>query len=128
MIDRSAYPVHADLLDQVADSTEERDNVRRILGEPFTGADHFADASKMIAEHRRATWPIAPANHAHRYSACASGPCQGGRKLCPSPEACMRADEPRPQPRAGDLVLAAALFLGVWAAIVLTLIASGVRL
>lgn len=124
MIDRSAYPGHGDLLAQVAESEAEEREVRRILGTRLTAAE-LDDA---IAANRSAHWPIAPANHAHRYSACESGPCQGGRKLCPSPEACMRSDESRPQPRAGDLVLAAALFLGVWAAIVFALLAAGVAI
>ena len=79
--------VHLDLLDQVADSAAERDAVRRILSEPLTEAD--LDAQQRW---KAAPWPFAPANHAHRFSACVSGPCEQGRKLCPSPEACLRAD------------------------------------
>lgn len=33
------------------------------------------------------------------YPACESGPCARGTKLCPSPEACQRAEEPaKPAP------------------------------
>lgn len=92
--------VHLDLLDQVADSAAERDAVRRILSEPLTEAD--LDAQQRW---KAAPWPFAPANHAHRYSACVSGPCDQGRKLCPSPEACLRADraEPGEEARANRL-------------------------
>jgi hypothetical protein len=87
---------HIDLLAQVADSTEERDNVRRILG-GMTEDD--LDAQERF---KRAPFPIGAANHAHRYSACQSGPCAGGTKLCPTPAACQCA-EGRPATERGDI-------------------------
>lgn len=128
MIDRSTYQTHADLLDKVADSTAERDEVRRILGERLTESElDDAIASKRREDAWRASpWPYAPANHAHRYSACKSGPCEGGTKLCPSPEACQCCERDDRIARAGAgivLVVVAALMT---AAIVATaLIASG---
>jgi hypothetical protein len=74
MNDRSAYPVHADLLAQVADSEAEEREVRRILA-PLTDAElsarnaaRLGDVESAVAAYKRAPWPIAPANHAHRYA------------------------------------------------------------
>ena len=115
------YQAHNDLLSQVADSREERDNVRRILG-GLTERD--LDAQEAW---KRAPFAHGPANHAHRYSACQSGPCAGGRKPCPSAEACQMAaaDPPRPPMRGGDLLCLIALALAGWGAIALTLLAMG---
>jgi hypothetical protein len=104
------YQAHADMLKQAADSTAERDEVRRILGE-------------AQAAYKRQPWPYAPSNHAHRYSTCKDGPCQQGRKPCPTPDACQMPE--RPSPRSGDLWLVTALILAGWAAVVLTLVAVG---
>lgn len=112
---------HIDLLSQVADSTEERDNVRRIL----TGlTERDLDAQEAW---KRSPWPATQHNHAHRYSACQSGPCQQGRKLCPTPEACQMAaaDPPRPPMRGGDFLRLLGIALAGWAAIALTLLAMG---
>ena len=110
-----------DLLDQVADSTEERDAVRRILSEPL--AEHELDTLGRYAS--AAVYPI-------RYSACANGPCAQGRKLCPTPQACQLgegdADPPRTPMRRGDALRLALLVLASWAAIAATLYAMGVRL
>ena len=83
--DRLTHRTHADLLDQVTDDEAEKRNVRRILGAPLPLREEDLDAHQR---YLLAPFPVAPANHAHRYSACRSGPCQQGRKLCPSPEAC----------------------------------------
>lgn len=100
-----------DLLDQVADSTEERDAVRRILSEPL--AEHELDTLGRYAG--AAVYPI-------RYSACANGPCAQGRKLCPTPQACQLgegdgADPPRAPMRRGDTLRLVLLGLASWAAI-----------
>lgn len=112
---------HIDLLAQVADSTEERDNVRRILS-GLTEAD--LDAQE---KWKRAPFPIGATNRAHSYSVCRSGPCEGGAKLCPSPEACQLGDE-RPPLRAGDFWRVVALVVASWAAVAAVLLALGVRL
>jgi hypothetical protein len=100
--------VHLDLLAQVADSTEERDNVRRIL--------HGLTEADLDAQQRwkRSPWPYSPANHAHRYSAC-SGPCEQCRRPCPCPDSCQEPE--REPPRAGDLLRVASLLLIGWAAV-----------
>lgn len=109
-----------DLLDQVADSTEERDAVRRILSEPL--AEHELDTLGRYTG--AAVYPI-------RYSACANGPCAQGRKLCPTPQACQLgegdADPPRTPMRRGDALRVILLGLAAWAAIAATLYAMGVR-
>jgi hypothetical protein len=107
------YQAHNDLLSQVADSTEERDNVRRILG-GLTEAD--LDAQQAW---KRSPWPYSPANHAHRHSAC-SGPCEQGRRPCPCPDSCQEPE--RDSPRAGDLLRTVALFLAAWAVVATVLL------
>ena len=110
-----------DLLDQVAESTEERDAVRRILSEPL--AEHELDTLGHYAS--AAVYPI-------RYTACANGPCAQGRKLCPTPQACQLgegdADPPRTPMRRGDALRVILLGLAAWAAIAATLYAMGVRI
>ena len=118
---------HIDLLDQVADTRVEAAHVRRVLGPelqrkldalpPLTEADLDAHQAWL-----QAPFPTTANNHAHRYSACKSGPCQQGRKLCPSPQACQieaaneaAAREPRPPLRAGDFWLVVALVIASWA-------------
>ena len=88
--------VHIDLLSQVADSTAERDNVRRILG------GITEDELDAHERYKRTPFPTTQHNHAHRYSACQSGPCAGGTKLCPTPAACQCA-EGRPATERGDI-------------------------
>ena len=66
---------HMDLLDQVATSTHERDEVRRILG-GLTEADIDAQI-----RYKRPSWTQ------HTQSAC-SGACLQGRSACLCPEAC----------------------------------------
>ena len=114
-----------DLLSHVADSTHERDEVRRTLTEPLTLTEADLDAQER---YKQAPFPLTKHNHAHRYSACVSGPCQQGSKLCPTPDACQRADDHRPPLRAGNLWRVLALVLISWAAVALVLIASGLRL
>lgn len=125
MHDRLSHRTHADLLDQVASSPEERDAVRRAFGVPL--AAHELDTA---ARYRRAAvYPI-------RYAACLSGPCEQGRKLCPSPEVCQisagrhdrsacaasricdAADAPRPRRSAWDGLRIVALYAAGSAAIV----------
>lgn len=129
MIDRSTYSTHADLLAQVAESEAEDREVRRILGAQLTdaeltriNAEQLERVEIAVAAYKRSPWPYAPANHAHRYSGC-SGPCEGGKRPCTTPEACERADEARPAPRAGDMVFVAVVCLASWAAIVFALVA-----
>lgn len=107
--------------------TAERDEVRRILGERLTESelDDAIAAQRREDAWRARPWPIGPANHAHRYSTC-HGPCEQGRKPCPTAEACeCSEDEPK---RSGDLVRIWALILAAWAAIAATLIVTGVTL
>lgn len=128
MNDRSTYPTHASLLDQVADSREEAAEVRRILGQRLTEAElDDAIASKRREDAWRASpWPYSPHNHAHRYSACKSGPCEGGAKLCPSPEACQCCERDDRIARAGAGIVLFVVAALMMAAIVATaLIASG---
>lgn len=117
--------IHQDLLAQVEHDESTRAEIRRILSEPLTEAD--LDAQERF---KRAPFPFAPANHAHRYSpGCSS--CDGGLRHCATPEACRISDEadpPRPAPRAGDFVRVVALVLGAWCAVALVLVAMGVRL
>lgn len=126
---RTDWQAHDDLLDRVAASTEERDEVRRILGaDPL--AEHELDTH--IRHVRAAAYPI-------RYRACANGPCAQGRKLCPTPQACQvsaepaddiadEADAPRPPMRRGDALRLIMLGLASWAAVAGALYAMGVRL
>ena len=83
-MDRGAYTTHADLLSQVADSTEERDNVRRIL--------HGLTEADLDAQQRwkRAPFAVGAATHAHRFSRACSR-CESGLEHCTTPEACERA-------------------------------------
>lgn len=137
MNDRSAFPIHADLLAQVATSEAEEREVRRILA-PLTDAElsarntaRLGDVESAIAAYKRAPWPYAPANHAHRHSRPACSRCESGAAQCLTPEACERADDPRPAPRAGGRARVWALFLSPWgvgAAIVFALVALGVSL
>lgn len=107
------------------DATPQRDAVRRIINaEPL--AERELDT---LERHRRAErYPI-------RYAACSDGPCDQGRKLCPSPEACRGgrgaaigsdADAPRQPMRAGDFWAVVALAIAGWAAVALVLAAMGV--
>lgn len=49
----------------------------------------------MTTKSRRQHAPYMPSgvDQQGRYQSCASGPCDGGAKLCPSPDACERADD-----------------------------------
>lgn len=102
------------------DGTPARDAVRRIIREPL--AEHELDT---LERHRRAAqYPI-------RYAACAGGPCDQGRKLCPSPHECRldsraSAEPPRPPLRAGDFWRAVGMVVASWAAVALVLAALGV--
>lgn len=117
---RTDWQAHDDQLDRVAASTEERDEVRRILGaDPL--AEHELDTH--VRHVRAAAYPI-------RYRACANGPCAKGRKLCPTPQACHvsdAADAERPPLQRGDGPRVLAM-LGLAAAIVLGIAAAGVWL
>lgn len=138
---------HIDLLDQVADSTEERDNVRRILGAetrqpgmrnlnaPRIESGQLSEReldtanaerwASVLADRRALVRLLDEAGSAPGYSAC-SGPCAQGRKPCPTSDACECPE--RAPLRAGDLVRVAALFLASWAAVVAVLLVAGVRL
>ena len=101
---------HIDLLEQVTASTAERDAVRRILSEHWSEPEPGVYVAGGLTEDdldaqerfERAPFPIGAANNAHRYSACQSGPCEGGTKLCPTPAACQCA-ESRPATERGDI-------------------------
>jgi hypothetical protein len=86
----------------------------------------LVDEHEAHERFKRQPWPIGPANHAHRYSTC-SGPCERGRKPCPTPGACECAEE-RPPSRSGDLLRIVILVLACWAAVAATLIVTGVTL
>lgn len=114
---RTDRHAHLDLLDQVADSADEARAVRRTFGVPLTG-----DELDTLERHKRA------ANYPIRYAACAHGPCDQGRKLCPTPQACQisaEPDAPRPPLQRGDgpLVLA-----GLLLAVAIVLSIAGVGL
>lgn len=133
-MDRSTYSTHADLLDQVAESEAENREVRRVLSRRVTDAEltrrnarRLDAVESAVAAYKRSPWPVAPANHAHRHSPGCSR-CESGLTQCTTPEACERADEARPAPRAGDMVFVAVVCLASWAAIVFALIAAGVSL
>ena len=135
MNDRSAYPISADLLAQVASSEAEEREVRRALSAPVTdaeiariNAERLSDVESAIAAYKRAPWPYAPANHAHRHSRGCSGPCEGGAKQCATPEACERADDARPSPSAWDRVGAVVIYAVAAAAVVFALVSAGVSL
>lgn len=132
MNDRS---VHTDLLSRVADSEAEEREVRRELSKPVTdaeltriNAERLGDVESAIEAYKRAPWPYAPANHAHRHSRGCSGPCEGGAKQCATPEACERADDARPSPSAWDRVGAVVIYAVAAAAVAFALIATGVSL
>ena len=93
---------HMDLLSQVADSADERDNVRRILGRPLTEAD--LDAAQRWREQ----------------------PCSARRCACPVPQACELAE--RTAPSGAALLRIVALALAAWAAIATLILVTGVRL
>lgn len=121
MGDRLGYRAHDDLLDQVAASDLERADVRRVLGAPLTEQDLDA-----LQKWRAAPFAAGRNTHAHRYSACKSGPCQGGTKLCPSPEACQCAErDDRVVRVAAGVVLAVTATLTAAAIVVTLLIAAG---
>ena len=125
MNDRSNnYSTHSDLLVQVADSAEEDAHVRRVLGARVSEAE-----LDEYEQWRRAPFPIGATNHAHRYSACKSGPCEQGRKPCPSTEACQCSEPDNRAERAITGLVTftvAALVCGAVAAVVL--IVMGVKL
>lgn len=132
MNDRS---VHTDLLSRVADSEAEEREVRRELSKPVTdaeltriNAERLGDVESAIEAYKRAPWPYAPANHAHRHSRGCSGPCEGGAKACATPAACERADDARPSPSAWDRVGAVVIYAVAAAAVAFALIATGVSL
>lgn len=116
MNDRSNYATHADLLAQVADSAEEDAHVRRVLGGRVSEAE-----LDEYERWRRAPVAVGATNHAHRYSTCVSGPCDQGRKLCPSPEACQRSE---PDNRAERAIIGLVTF--TCAALICGAIAAGV--
>lgn len=121
MNDRSNnYSTHSDLLVQVADSAEEDAHVRRVLGGRVSEAE-----LDEYERWRRAPIAVGATNHAHRHSTC-HGPCEQGRKLCPSPDACECAE--RPAPRSGDFWRVLALVLASWGAVAFVLLVMGVRL
>lgn len=132
MNDRS---VHTDLLSRVADSEAEEREVRRELSKPVTdaeltriNAERLGDVESAIEAYKRAPWPYAPANHAHRHSRGCSGPCEGGAKQCATPEACERADDARPSPSAWDRVGAVVIYAVAAAAVAFALVSAGVSL
>ena len=121
MNDLSNYTKRADLLAQVADSAEEDAHVRRVLGARVNEAE-----LDEYEQWRRAPFPIGATNHAHRYSACKSGPCNGGTKLCPSPEACGCAETDDRIARVGvGVVLIVVAVLMAGAIVTTALILSG---
>lgn len=111
IMDRSTYPTHTDLLDQVADSTAERDEVRRIFGTaggrnlnaPQIQRGGLSEADLDAQQrYKRAPFPVSAANHAHRHSRPACSRCDSGLTQCTTPEACERAEAAaRKRPR-GD--------------------------
>lgn len=131
MNDRS---VHTDLLSRVADSEAEEREVRRELSKPVTdaeltriNAERLDAVESAVAAYKRAPWPYAPANHAHRHSGC-SGPCEGGVKQCATPEACERADDAPPSPSAWGKVGAVVICVAAVAAVAFALVSAGVSL
>lgn len=131
-MDRSAYSTHADLLSQVADSEAEAAEVRRVLSRRVTdaeltrrNAERLEEVENAVAAYKRAPWPIAPANHAHRHSPGCSR-CEGGGVKCATPDACEVPE--RPAPRAGDLWRVVGLVLASWAAVAFVLLVLGFRL
>ncbi len=110
-----------DLLEQVCDSREERDAVRRILGaETVTDSDY--SLARLAAADWRAQNAYSPTDGAARYSAC-SGPCEQGRKPCPCPESCQEPE--REALRAGDLLRVVIFVLASWAAVAAIILAVG---
>ena len=108
MNDRLDRSTHADLLSQVADCTQERDEVRRILGNALTedeitraNGERLGDVESAVAAYKRAPWPIAPANHAHRHSRPACSRCESGLTGCTTPEACELAERAAAAPARG---------------------------
>ena len=99
---------HIDLLDQVADSTEERDNVRRILGAVSHGDADLAERPALRGITRENRLTEADLDAAQRWR---EQPLPG-----------------RTSPRGGDLLRVAALFLAAWAVIATLLLVTGVRL
>ena len=133
-MNRSAYPTHADLLAQVADSEAEAAEVRRVLSRRVTDAEITRrNAARLdavecaVAAYKRSPWPYAPSNHAHRHSPGCSR-CESGLTQCTTPEACERAEMTSQPPRAGGLLRIVVLVLACWAAVAFTLLViSGVR-
>lgn len=97
---------HIDLLDQVADSTEERDEVRRILSQPLSEAELDAQIA----------WKRAP---------LAVGRCTHAQGTCPTPQACELPEPEWPTLRARSLWRVVVLVLASWAAVAATLLAVG---
>lgn len=97
---------HFDLLEQVADSTEERDNVRRILGAELrdqTSRLPLLTEADLDAQERwkRAPFAVGAVTHAHRYSRRACSLCESGLHFCATPDACQLADD-EPPPKRDD--------------------------
>ena len=87
---RSERHASLDLLDQVADSTAERDNVRKILSEPIDYAAH---------------------------TTCSR--CESGMTRCVTPQACERAERDDGIGAIRGVVYAIPLALALWAVAVL---------
>ena len=93
------YQAHNDLLSQVADSTEERDNVRRILG-----AETRQPGMRNLNAPRIESGQLSE------------------RDLDAAQRWRDQPDLERDPPRAGDLLRVVALFLAAWASIATTLL------
>lgn len=123
-MDSSTYRDHDDLLSQVADSREEAENVRRILGAELNtpgmrnlnvpriswGQVHEGNLDEL-ERWKRAPLPIGATNQTHSHSAGtlvylkrpACSRCDSGMTQCVTPAACECAEPARQKPKRGDL-------------------------
>jgi hypothetical protein len=84
-----------------------RDEVERVLRKASEGVD-------IDAVHRR-PYIAAGLDQQGRFKPCAGGPCQGGRKLCPSPDACERTTDDDALGAARGVIFGIACALAIWA-------------
>jgi hypothetical protein len=82
-----------------------RDEVERVLRKAAMPGMHRASAHGIDE----------CAGDIHSYTACVGGPCQGGRKLCPSPDACERGTDDDALGAARGVIVGIACALGIWA-------------
>ena len=97
----------ADWHDEMVSRAAMRDEVERVLRKRCEGVD-------IDAVHKR-PYIAQGLDQQGRFEPCVGGPCQGGNRLCPSPEACQRLDDDDALGAAHGIVYAVGVALALWA-------------